>query len=121
MEEIDWAATDAIGGQERLYIGGGFDTIAGQPAGCIASWDGTTLTSAVLPQTHVAYRTGSTCPSTHPVAIPELTEEVFWASDGLQHSYKISGADAAGIHAAFMNGWDQRALRKEVRRWLTRR
>ena len=84
-------------------------------------WDGTTLTSAVLPQTHVAYRTGSTCPSTHPVALPELTEEVFWASDGLQHSYKISGADAAGIHAAFMNGWDQRALRKEVRRWLTRR
>ncbi|MBS0195204.1 MAG: hypothetical protein JSR77_00440 [Planctomycetes bacterium] len=36
--------TDAIGGQRRLYIGGGFDNIGGQPAGCIASWDGTTLT-----------------------------------------------------------------------------
>ena len=35
--------TDAIGGQNRVYIGGGFDTIAGMPAGCIASWDGTTL------------------------------------------------------------------------------
>ncbi len=37
-------ATDAIDGQDRLYIGGGFDNIAGQPAGCIAQWDGTTLT-----------------------------------------------------------------------------
>ena len=36
--------SDAIGGQDRLYIGGGFDNIAGQPAGCIAMWDGTTLT-----------------------------------------------------------------------------
>ncbi|MCX5690636.1 MAG: hypothetical protein NTV94_12795 [Planctomycetota bacterium] len=36
--------SDAIGGQEKLYIGGGFDNIAGVPAGCIASWDGTTLT-----------------------------------------------------------------------------
>lgn len=36
--------SDAIGGQNRLYIGGGFDNIAGQPAGCIAMWDGTTLT-----------------------------------------------------------------------------
>lgn len=84
-------------------------------------WDGTTLTSATLPQPHVAYRTGSTCPSTHPVALPEMTQEVFWPSDGQAHAYKISGATTAGIHAAFMNGWNQGALRREVRRWLTRR
>ncbi len=36
-------ATDAIGGQNRLYIGGSFETIAGQPAGSVASWDGTNL------------------------------------------------------------------------------
>ena len=36
--------TDAIGGTNKLYVGGGFDTIAGQPAGCIASWDGTSFT-----------------------------------------------------------------------------
>ncbi len=36
--------SDAIGGQNRLYIGGGFGTIAGQPAGSVAMWDGTTLT-----------------------------------------------------------------------------
>lgn len=84
-------------------------------------WDGTTLTSATLPQPHVTYRTGSTCPSTHPVALPELVEEVFWPSDGQAHTYKISGASTEGIHAAFINGWDQRALRNQVRRWLNRR
>lgn len=85
-------------------------------------WDGTTLTSATLPQPHVAFRTGSTCPTTHPVALPELVEEVFWPSDGEAHTYKISGADTTtGIHAAFINGWDQRALRNQVRRWLNRR
>ena len=36
--------SDAIGGQNRVYIGGGFETIAGQPAGCVAMWDGTALT-----------------------------------------------------------------------------
>lgn len=85
-------------------------------------WDGTTLTSATLPQPHVAFRTGSTCPTTHPVVLPELVEEVFWPSDGQAHTYKISGADTTtGIHAAFINGWDQRALRNQVRRWLNRR
>ncbi len=85
-------------------------------------WDGTTLTSATLPQPHVAFRTGSTCPTTHPVALPELVEEVFWASDGQEHTYKISGADTTtGIHGAFINGWDQTALRNQVRRWLNRR
>jgi len=34
-------ATDEIGGVPRVYFGGGFDVLNGQPAGCIASWDGT--------------------------------------------------------------------------------
>jgi trimeric autotransporter adhesin len=37
-------ASNAIGGQNRLYIAGDFATIAGQPAGGVAMWDGTTLT-----------------------------------------------------------------------------
>lgn len=54
-------STDAIGGQERLYIGGGFDTIAGQPAGCIASWDGTTLTPLAPSMTLVGINPLVTC------------------------------------------------------------
>ncbi len=36
-------SSSAIGGP-RVYIGGGFDNIAGQPAANIAMWDGTALT-----------------------------------------------------------------------------
>ncbi len=54
-------ATDAIGGQNRLYIGGGFDAIAGQPAGCIASWDGTTLTPLASSMTLVGINPLVTC------------------------------------------------------------
>ena len=46
-------SSEAIGGTETLYIGGGFETIAGQPAGCIASWDGTTLTPLATSMTLV--------------------------------------------------------------------
>jgi hypothetical protein len=46
-------SSEAIGGTEKLYIGGGFETIAGQPAGCIASWDGTTLTPLATSMTLV--------------------------------------------------------------------
>ncbi len=36
--------SDAFGGQNRLYFAGDFQTLAGQPAGGVAMWDGTTLT-----------------------------------------------------------------------------
>lgn len=82
-------------------------------------WDGTTLTSPT--QSHMAYRTNRTCPATHPVALPEMTQEVFWPSDGQEHEYALSSGNPAGLHADFMNGWDQAALRNQVRRWLNRR
>ncbi len=82
-------------------------------------WDGTNLTS--LTQAHVAYRVGSRCPSTHPVALPDLTEEVFWVPDDGEHTYALSSGNPAGLHADFMNGWDQRTLRNQVRRYLNRR
>jgi hypothetical protein len=82
-------------------------------------WDGTNLSSAT--QDHIAYRKGRTCPDTHPVALPEMTQEVFWVPDGGQHQYALSSGSPAGLHADFMNGWDQRALNRQVRRWLNRR
>lgn len=58
----------------------------------------------------MAYRTLSTCPTTHPVALPELDMEVSWPGDGRQHSYTLSSGNTAGLNAGFMNGRDQRAL-----------
>ncbi len=82
-------------------------------------WDGVNATSTT--QAHMAYRVAGACPADHPVAVPEITEEVFWPSDGQAHSYSLSSGNTAGLHADFMNGWDQRALRNQVRRWLNRR
>lgn len=82
-------------------------------------WDGTNTSSPT--QDHMAFRKGRACPTTHPVALPELVEEVFWLDDGLDHTYQLSSGSTAGIHADFMNGWDQRALTRQVRRWLNRR
>ncbi|MSO45109.1 MAG: DUF1996 domain-containing protein [Thermoleophilia bacterium] len=82
-------------------------------------WDGKTVSSPT--QAHVAYRTGRTCPTTHRYPVPELTMEVFWAGDGEAHTYGLSSGDTAGLHADFMNGWERRALRNNVRRWLNGR
>ena len=81
-------------------------------------WDGTNLSSK--DQSHVVYATtGAACPSDHPVALPELRMETYWPSAGAGHAYTLGMMDmnTAGIHADFMNGWDQGALRREVRRW----
>lgn len=54
-------ATDEIGGVDRLYIGGGFDNIAGVPAGCVATWDGTTLSPLITSMTLVGINPLVTC------------------------------------------------------------
>ncbi len=46
-------ATSAIGGQNRLYFAGTFDTVAGQTAGSVAMWDGTTITPIATSMTIV--------------------------------------------------------------------
>lgn len=85
-------------------------------------WDGTNVTSPTNPkQDHIAFRSGGTCPTTHPIALPELVAETFWPGDGQAHSYALASGSTIGLHADFMNGWDQRALRNQVRRWLNRR
>jgi hypothetical protein len=81
-------------------------------------WDGTNLTSK--DQSHVVYATkGAACPADHAIALPELRMETYWPSAGAGHTYTLGamGMDTAGIHADFMNGWNQNALRRAVRHW----
>lgn len=81
-------------------------------------WDG--VNAATRNQSHMAFRKGGTCPTTHPVAVPELQVEVLWPSDGMDHAYTLSSGNTAGLHADFMNGWNQRALRRQVSRLNSR-
>ena len=78
-------------------------------------WDGKNLSSS--DQSHVVYAVaGAGCPTDHPVAVSELRMETEWPSDGQAHKFTLSSGSTAGLHADFMNGWDQAALTRLVRR-----
>ncbi|MDA2954042.1 MAG: DUF1996 domain-containing protein [Actinomycetota bacterium] len=79
-------------------------------------WDGKNLSSS--DQSHVIYAVaGARCPTDHPVPVPELRMETYWPSDGQAHTFTLSSGNTAGLHADFMNGWDQATLNRLVRRW----
>jgi hypothetical protein len=78
-------------------------------------WDGKNLSSS--DQSHVIYAVaGARCPTDHPVTVPELRMETYWPSDGQAHTFTLSSGNTAGLHADFMNGWDQPTLNRLVRR-----
>lgn len=82
-------------------------------------WDGKNLSSS--DQSHVIYAVaGARCPTDHPVTVPELRMETYWPSDGQAHTFTLSSGSTAGLHADFMNGWDQATLNRLVRRWARR-
>jgi hypothetical protein len=82
-------------------------------------WDGKNLDSPDH-KSHMAYpiysnaANGSKCPSTHPVVVPEITEEFFWAvPKGAKSStwhissdMDMSKPGGLSAHADWMMGWD---------------
>jgi len=83
-------------------------------------WDGVNLDSPDH-KSHMAYGTGSGCPSTHPVPLPEITMNVLYAVTEANTGtfWKLSSDNYAGpggysLHADWFGGWDA-ATNKE---WL---
>ena len=75
-------------------------------------WDGVNLDSPDH-KSHMAYATGNGCPSTHPVALPEITLNVGYKVTEVNTSafWKLSSDNYAGtggrsLHADWFNGWD---------------
>jgi len=82
-------------------------------------WDGKNLDSPDH-KSHMAYATGSGCPSTHPVALPEIALNVhyrvtepnsgtFW-----RLSSDTSGPPGSSVHADWELGWDAATNKKFV-------
>lgn len=77
-------------------------------------WDGKNLTSA--DQSHVAYASNKTCPTTHPYAFPEISINVRWKqATGLDVRGLKLASDMYGVpanrggfsaHADWFDGWD---------------
>jgi hypothetical protein len=75
-------------------------------------WDGERLRSPTFTE-HTAYSHDGACPSSHPVAIPQLQFAVDYPPvdpAGLQ----LTSGSILGGHADFWNGWDQAKLESEV-------
>ena len=83
-------------------------------------WDGERADSDD-DQAHTAYSAAGTCPTSHPVPIPQLTYVVHfpnWVSMSVDHRL-ASGSVLTG-HADFLNGWDQAKLEREVSTCIAR-
>jgi hypothetical protein len=93
-------------------------------------WDGRNL-SAPDNQSHMAYAVGpagGTCPSTHPVPLPEITLNIHWAvraGDDTRY-WRLSsdnypaapGNGGLSLHADWWDGWDPEVMRTQVRNCL---
>jgi Domain of unknown function (DUF1996) len=75
-------------------------------------WDGRNLDSADH-KSHLAYRTRGQCPTTHPVALPQLSLRIHYrlpSTTGLT----LAAGSIYAAHADFFNAWDQGVLTRLV-------
>ncbi|MCU1390130.1 MAG: hypothetical protein JWL72_3468 [Ilumatobacteraceae bacterium] len=76
-------------------------------------WDGTNLDS-VDHHSHVAYSSGGTCPSSHPVPVPQLQFSVVYAFSGDPSGLRLASGPITTGHADFFNAWEPAKLRSEI-------
>jgi hypothetical protein len=77
-------------------------------------WDGHHLDSADH-RAHVAASDGGGCPSSHPVALPQLEFVVAYEFSGDPSGLRLASGSVATAHADFLNAWDPEKLASEVR------
>jgi hypothetical protein len=82
-------------------------------------WDGARLDSPDH-RAHVTYSDGGTCPGSHAVPVPQLVFEVRYPVTGDPAGLELASGGVVGVHADFVNAWDQPALEREVRVCLNR-
>jgi Domain of unknown function (DUF1996) len=69
---------------------------------------------------HMANSDGGVCPGSHPVHVPQLTFAVLYPIAGPGHELRLASGSTYGVHADFLNAWDQPALAAEIRHCLHR-
>jgi hypothetical protein len=77
-------------------------------------WDGEHLDSDDH-RAHVARSVDGQCPSDHPVPLPQLIFEVHYPVRGDPAGLELASGGVHGVHADFLNAWDQATLEREVR------
>lgn len=82
-------------------------------------WDGERLDSEDH-KSHLARSSDGTCPGSHPVHVPQLIFEVHYPVTGPTAGLELASGGVHGVHADFVQAWDQEALEREVRACLNR-
>lgn len=75
-------------------------------------WDGRSLDSADH-SSHMAYAVRGSCPSTHPVEVPQITQIYRYPSRGGE-GFSLASGGQFSAHADFVNAWRPGALKKLV-------
>jgi Domain of unknown function (DUF1996) len=75
-------------------------------------WDGASLDSADH-KSHMAYAMRGSCPSTHPVELPQITQIYRYRSLGGE-GFSLASGGQYSAHADFVNAWKPGALKKLV-------
>jgi len=75
-------------------------------------WDGANLDSTDH-KSHFAYATRQRCPSTHPVAVPAITQIYRYPTRG-GDGFTLASGGQFSAHADFLNAWRPSALRRLV-------
>ena len=76
-------------------------------------WDGENLDSADH-QSHMAYAVRGMCPSTHPVAVPEISLIYRYPTRG-GPGFSLASGGQLSAHADFFNAWNPGQLQKLVK------
>lgn len=76
-------------------------------------WDGVHADSSDH-RSHVARSVDGKCPSTHAVAIPQLTLTIRYPISGDGHELSLSSGSTYSAHADFLNAWDERELTDQI-------
>ena len=76
-------------------------------------WDGKNLDVAGH-RKHMYYSSKGKCPSTHPVAVPQLIFSVAYPVHGDASELQLASGGLLTGHADFVNSWDQEKLEDEV-------
>ena len=82
-------------------------------------WDGVN-TDSKNHRSHMVNSSQGLCPKTHPVHVPQLTFAVAYPISGAGHDLTLASGSTYGIHADFINSWDQEGLENEVKLCLNR-
>jgi hypothetical protein len=76
-------------------------------------WDGR-RTDAGDHQSHMAYSAAGACPSSHPVAVPQVPFKIRWPTRGGSRRTRLASGPGPSAHGDFIAGWRGDALQRRI-------